>query len=202
MGINGVFSLNPKLMKILKKRFQSGSELSSKEQKMLFKARFYSAPQWLYSAFFNIGVEQTTKQRKAASAKELPELHTTTNDYKEAEELLPKIDKEKIRKLSDDLAKTLFNHIFGAGDTAVVTLLPTHRFKNLENRLGDVVDITFKNPTFFTSSPLNLRGMLTGIVYEYTSGMAGYSRYRIRLSRVRPLDTDEDSIECPLYRER
>ena len=204
-GVNGVFSINPDLEQRLKERFQSGGK-SPIEQKTiderLFKLRYYTAPKWLYNAFMSTTTDGQSRTPTAADK------HTTEtnqpgaekNTLEKAKEAIPCPDVEKERELADLLAKALFNHLFGAGDTAYVTVVPSLRFQDFERHIGNTLDIVFNTGTWLSPSPLNIRGMLSAVHYEYSVGKAGTVRYTLELSRVRPLDEDEQDIESPIYK--
>ena len=203
-GINGVFSTNPELLETLKARFQTGGNVPLKTQALdehLFKTKYYPAPTWLYNIFMK--VSQTENERKpAAKAKHTTASNQTgakSNTLEEAEAAVAQVNVQKERELADLVAKALFNHLFGAGDTAYVRVLPSLRFKWFEANLGNVLDIRFDNTKKLSASPLNIRGMLQAVHYEYSSGTSSTVSYTIELSRVRPVDPSEKSIECPLY---
>lgn len=205
LGLNGVYSTNPELTAALKDRY-GGKLVSLKDANKLYKAKLYNAPYWLFPEVR----EQQNQQSKdpvkdAASASTEKEAQKKKQD---AESDRKTKAAEAIRKMADEIAKNLFVYLYGGEDTVRLSLYPSVRFNytglDLENKLGETIDIIMdanddKERTAKKDSPLNLRGVLESVTYNYTAGDAGSVNYSIQLSRVRPLSSSEKPVKCTLY---
>lgn len=156
-----------------------------------YKVKVYPAPEWLNYAY----------RSKTDLIKSSYEFHTskTEGDIPVRANV---VDRAAAERIACEIAKALFVHLHGFADTATVQLIPALRFGRsgvgtLENRLGDAMDIEDQSDE---SKPLNIRGILTALTFQYYSGQSGSASYTATLSRVRPLNKDEERIECPLYK--
>lgn len=195
-GINGAYSSNPTMQAWIQERRDNDNAtgitdlLAQLEQDTShFKWRIYPAPRWLDTAFIQSSNDAYNVRRG----------HVPDRNYVAG------------RNLADEIAKAIFTSIYGQASTSVVELLPHMRFGMgsmkygviLEDMLGEVIDIVpdgwINDPDRLDDSPLSVRGMISSIQFTYTAGQAGSCSYSMTLTRVRPLNRDEQSVECPLY---
>ena len=198
----GAYSTDPKMANWIKLRFSPSSieyplrkELA--ENIVKYKWREYNAPDWLITSL--IVNDQADPKELTKDAIENQRQWDKENDENNKDKPLVK-DFGVAERIADLVARALYTHIHGASSTASLTLLPDMRFGlggiTLEDHIGEVIDIVPKNGQ---DKHLSMRGMLEGIQFEYTAGMSASCRYSITLSRVRPYDSDEPYIDCPLY---
>ena len=156
-----------------------------------YKVKVYPAPEWLNYAY----------RSKVDLIKSSYEFHTSKNEG-DIPVRANVVDRSAAEEIACAIAKALYVHLHGFADSATVQLLPSLRFGRmgigtLENRLGDAMDI--EDPSD-TAKSLNIRGILTALTFQYYSGQSGSASYTVTLSRVRPLNKDEERISCPLYK--
>lgn len=198
-GINGAFSTNPVMQAWLKERKDNANNTGI--QQLLaqlehdtshFKWKIYAAPKWLDTAYIQSN-NQAYKVRRGNS---------------------PNRNYQIGRNMADEIAKAIYTSVYGQASTSTVELLPHLRFGMgaskygvvLEDMIGEVIDIVpdgWRNdPDRLDDSPLAIRGMISAVQFTYTAGQAGSCQYSMILSRVRPYNASEDSVECPLYARR
>lgn len=195
IGLSGVYSDNPTLKAALKSVYQSGNRVipGSIKSKM-YRACIYYAPKWLYPGFSN-----TAKGDPPKSVRD----HRRKDSSKDGDEKkTPKLDKSAANALADKIAQAIFTLKYGRQDTTSITLLPSLRFGltsgiEIEKHLGYPMDVSFTDG----SKSLNIRGTISHIDYNYATDGTSNCSYTVGLTRVRPLNEDEQSVECPLYKE-
>jgi len=200
----GAFSLDPQMAQWIKLRFSPSSvEYPLRKQlaqnMMHYKWKEYPAPDWLRTSLIVNDVKD-----KDTLMQETIENQTQWDKEKDPDNKDNPIIKDYNagERIADLVAKALYTHIHGASATAQLSLLPDLRFGNgpdgfiFEEHIGEVIDIVPKEKS---DSHLAMRGMLEGIQFDYSAGLSANCRYTMFLSRVRPYDKDEPSIECPLY---
>lgn len=204
LGLNGVYSTKPELTEALKMRYGGKiTTLTETAATALYKAKLYQAPYWLFPEVREVQNQQSRDPVKdAASASTERE----AQKKKEAAESDRKTKAaEQIRAMADEIAKNLFVYLYGGEDIVNLRLYPSVRFNytglDLENKIGETIDVILdtEGGTAKKDSPLNLRGVLESITYNYTAGDAGSVNYTVRLSRVRPLSDSEKPVKCTLY---
>lgn len=195
LGANGVFAMNSELDGLLKQLYQGKTPNIGAFKDKLYRARVYNAPKWLYPAFAQGAFAPGSTPQSVAG-------HKRKESSEDGDETKVKtVDIPKANALANEIAKALFTLLYGSHDTSTVTLLPSLRFGKtsgieLEKHLGKPVDIEL---TESGHTPLSIRGILTRVAFSYSSSDSSMSGYSISLTRVRPLDKSEQSIECPLY---
>jgi hypothetical protein len=192
IGANGVFTINPELDTYLKNKFQSANPDPGALGTKLLRAKTYNAPKWLLPAFADKAAQPGTPQSVA------------DHDRKESSKdddppPMPVINKNEANLLANKIAQAIFTLIYGAQDSAVLTLMPNLRFCNdseikLEESIGKPVEVKITG-----ADTISIRGTLTRIDYSYSATESSQIGYSIGLTRVRPLDKDDVSVECPLY---
>lgn len=195
LGANGVFTTNQEIQQALEKAYQTPDKDSLGEiSNKLYRAKMYNAPKWFLPSF--IGKSATGESSNGSSDHRRHESSTDGPDTQ-----VPKIDIGKARELGNKLAQGIFTLVYGSHDTAVLNILPSLRFGRnsnikLEENLGKPIDIEFTE----LDKAMNIRGVLTGVSYTYDADQISRVAYGITLTRVRPLDANEVSVECPLYK--
>lgn len=198
-GINGAFSTNPIMQAWLQERKDNANStgitqlLAQLEHDTShFKWKIYAAPKWLDTAY----------------------IQSDNQAYKVRRGNIPNRNYQIGRNVADEIARAIYTSVYGQASTSSVELLPHLRFGMgaakygvvLEDMLGDIIDIVpdgWRNdPDRLDDSPLAVRGMISAVQFSYTAGQAGSCSYSMVLSRVRPYDSGEASVQCPLYARR
>lgn len=206
LGMMGVYSTDDDMVAYIKSLVNGTTKpLSQATQDKMFKAKFFTAPKWIYSATVTQTAGDSDNKTEEQTAKRTKETNTAKTKQEQDINNLPNIDKRKVAALADEIAKAFFVHLYGAGDSAIIQLVPSARFGYdpkvgyLEEHIGDVIDIVLDTGEITNASSLNIRGVLETVQYNYSAGNAGSATYTIKLGRMRPLDKDEKAIQCPLY---
>lgn len=195
-GINGAYSSNPVMQEWIQERRDNNNAAGITEllaqlesDTSHFKWKIYRAPSWLDTAF----------------------IRSQNDAYNVHRGNIPDRDYTIGRDIADEIAKAIYISVYGQASTSVVEILPNLRFGmgalkygvTLEDMLGEVIDIVpdgwINDPDRLDDSPLSIRGMISSLQFSYTAGQAGSCSYSMTLTRVRPLNPNEPSIECPLY---
>ena len=195
-GITGAYSTNPVMQRWLAERHSVGSDADLRNvlkelesDSSHFKWKIYQAPQWLDSAFVeNENLAPNVTRRRQPNRNYLVG-----------------------RNIADEVAKAIYTSVYGQSMTTSVELLPHLRFGMgsgkygvvLEDMIGEVIDLVpegwQKDRDRLDDSPLAVRGMISNVSFSYSAGQSGSCQYSMTLSRVRPRNTSEPSIICPLY---
>lgn len=213
VALTGVYTKHADLMEERRKFYMdSNRNMDTLFATTPYKRRVYDAPTWLNDSF----IGNTIIQTQADGDKEQPqrsELTPPINHPKKEEAAAkdePYLDCTDGMKLADELAKALFTFIHGRANTAELELVPSIRFgmnsesPALEDLIGELIDIRASENmdeelTRNTDDLLELRGMVTSVSFSYDAGRSASCSYSMQLTRVRPLNEEEDALECPLY---
>jgi hypothetical protein len=211
----GAYSVDPEAANWLKLRFTEKDSAQEKEAltKSLshYKWKLYPAPTWLSTTFTrtmtNKNPEDPIKQadaikdQKRRKNSKQPATKRTQADQQYA---------TNGSKIADYVAQSLYTMLYKQTATAELMLTPDVRFginKSkygfvLEEQIGELIDVTYTDQTDaagINNKPLAIRGMVSAITFSYTAGQSANCNYQLTLSRVRPLDSNEPKLICPLY---
>ena len=173
------------------------------------RVRQVTAPSWMAMVVSNKSVRTPTK-RDTDKGLQVERTPATTNKELTPDDQpdlkRPDTYTEKEIKTAYDaanvMARAIFLHHYLENDTASMDVLPSLRFglqKGIcfEDSIGDTVVVTL--PTG-TGKPIEVKGVLQGVMFKYSTGVSSSISYTLVLSRLRPASIKEPDMTCPIYK--
>lgn len=178
----------------------------------MVRAKDYKAPKWLYSfvkqQYKRVNVPGSNPDPNAKLAK--------ANTPKRVKDELSETDINRYpgttlwssasgSAKADLVAQALFNHMYMSNTYCSVQLQPSLRFgfggPLLENCLGDTVILDLNDLVLSQSRTrgISLKGTIQTLTLDYSNRGTSHIGYSMQISRVRPTDSSEPVLECPIY---
>jgi len=171
-----------------------------------FRCSTLRAPEWLYPRYQQRDTNQSNGDDGSVSEK-IPTI-TRSEDKNADNAKNNKPDpQEQMQQLAlaDKVAQALYAHKYGRQDTASLKVPSRLRFGYngspcFEDNLGNAVDVKMEADGEL-SDAFNFRGILKAVSFSYVTGTQSNVEYTLDLICVRPLDNDEEKIDCVLYKD-